>query len=47
MRVTGAADPIQLHAAVARRTANPTLSPAEKSNVPTAAAVVLQPASQP
>jgi tRNA A-37 threonylcarbamoyl transferase component Bud32 len=47
LRVTGAADPTQLQAAVGRRTANPTLSPAEKSSLPTAAALVLHSASQP
>ncbi|HEY7100633.1 MAG TPA: phosphotransferase [Mycobacteriales bacterium] len=47
LRVTGAADPIQLQAAVARRTANPTLTPAEKSNLPAAATLVLHSASQP
>ena len=47
LRVTGPADPTQLQAAVARRTANPTLSPAEKSNLPTAAALVLHSASHP
>jgi aminoglycoside phosphotransferase (APT) family kinase protein len=41
LRVTGPADPVQLQAAVAARTANPTLSAAEKSNLPTAAALVL------
>jgi aminoglycoside phosphotransferase (APT) family kinase protein len=47
LRITGPAEPRQLQAAVARRTANPTLSPAEKSNLPTAAALVLRSASQP
>jgi hypothetical protein len=45
LRVTGPADPVQLQAAVAGRTANPTLSAAEKSNLPTAAALVLHSAS--
>jgi aminoglycoside phosphotransferase (APT) family kinase protein len=47
LRVTGPADPTQLRAAVARRTANPTLSPAEKSNLPSAATLVLHSASEP
>ena len=47
LRVTGPADPTQLRAALARRTANPTLTPAEKSNLPTAATLVLHSASQP
>jgi Ser/Thr protein kinase RdoA (MazF antagonist) len=41
LRVTGPADPVQLQAAIAARTANPTLRAAEKSNLPTAAALVL------
>lgn len=47
LRVTGPADPTQLQAAVARRTANPTLTPAEKSNLPSAATLVLHSASHP
>ena len=47
LRVTGPADPTQLQVAVAHRTANPTLTPAEKSNLPTAAVLVLRSASQP
>ncbi len=45
LRVTGPADPTQLRVAVGRRTANPTLTPAEKANLSTAAALVLRPAS--
>jgi hypothetical protein len=40
LRVTGPADPTQLAAAVAHRTANPTLRPAEKANLPAAARLV-------
>ena len=40
LRVTGPAHPAQLAAAVARRTANPTLSPVEKANLPAAARLV-------
>jgi aminoglycoside phosphotransferase (APT) family kinase protein len=47
LRVTGSADPTQLQVAVAHRTANPTLSPAEKSNLPAAATLVLHSAHQP
>jgi Ser/Thr protein kinase RdoA (MazF antagonist) len=45
LSVTGPADPDQLGAAVARRTANPTLTAAEKANLPAAAALVLRSAS--
>jgi aminoglycoside phosphotransferase (APT) family kinase protein len=47
LRVTGPADPTQLRVAVARRTANPTLTPVEKSNLPAAAALVRRSAGQP
>ncbi len=40
LRVTGPADPVQLEAAVARRTGNPTLSRAEKATLPAAVRLV-------
>ena len=41
LRVTGAADPVQLEAARAHRAGNQTLSPAEKALLPAAAELVL------